>query len=64
MQREEVLTMISVVMEYKGIEKSIEIMVKDKEDFITYGISESAYNIMLNSLCESKKIFEKIFEEL
>lgn len=64
MKREEVLTMINVVMEYKGIEKSIEIMTRDKEDFIAYGISESAYKIMFNSLCDSKKIFEKIFEEL
>lgn len=64
MQREEVLAMINIVMEYKGIEKSIEIMTKDKEDFIAYGISESAYNIMLNSLFESKKLFEKMFEEL
>ena len=64
MKREEVLTMINVVMEYKGIEKSIEIMTRDKEDFIAYGISESAYEIMVNSLCDSKKIFEKIFEEL
>ena len=64
MQREEVLAMINIVMEYKGIEKSIEIMTRDKEDFIAYGISESAYSIMLNSLFESKKLFEKMFEEL